>query len=144
MVPTLLGRCQTRVLVPAVIGSLWLLVLSPFLPQSGSIIDKYQASFLVLGLVIGLGLLWELAYHALQQFRWEKDWPILFGLITGLPEGFTVWLALRLVIPSSVVRPTGLSFAIAFATVWLVIWLWANGPMRAVFIHWRFNGGRLI
>jgi hypothetical protein len=80
----------------------------------------------------------------LQQFRWEKDWPTLFGLITGLPDGLIVWVVRRLVIPASVARPTGLSFAIAFLTVWLVTWLWANGPMRAVFIHWRFHGGRVI
>jgi hypothetical protein len=68
----------------------------------------------------------------------------LFGLITGLPDGLIVWVVRRLVIPASVARPIGLSFAIAFLTVWLVTWLWANGPMRAVFIHWRFHGGRVI
>ena len=26
-------------------------------------------------------------YHLLQQFRWEKDWPTLFALLVGVPEG---------------------------------------------------------
>jgi hypothetical protein len=144
VVPTLFGRCQTRVLVPVTIGSLWLLFISPLLPQKGSIGEKYQGSFLVLGLVIGIGLLWEFVYHGLQQFRWEKDWPSLLGLVTGITEGGLVWMVLRLEIPSNVVRPNVPSFVIAFASVWFVLWLWVNGPMRVPFVHWRFRGGRLV
>ena len=29
---------------------------------------------------------WEFLYHGLQQFRWEKDWPTLFGLSAGHPR----------------------------------------------------------
>ena len=35
---------------------------------------------------------WEFVYHFLQQFRWEKDWPSLFGLVTGVNEGALVWV----------------------------------------------------
>lgn len=144
MVPTLLGRCETRLFVLATIGSLWLLIITPALPQNASLGDMYQATFLVLGLVIGLGFVWELVYHGLQQFRWEKDWPALFGLVTGIPEGLVVWAVLKWVIPSSVVKPNVSSYVIAFATVWLVVWMWVNGPMRVPFIHWRFRGGRIV
>jgi hypothetical protein len=144
VVPTLFGRLQTRLLVLAVIGSLWLLLITPVLPQRASLGHKYQASFLVLGLVMAIGVVWEFIYHGLQQFRWEKDWPTLFGFLTGAPEGALVWLVLRLVIPSSLIRPNFPSFLIAFSTVWVVVWLWDNGPMRVPFIHWRFRGGRVI
>lgn len=144
MVPTLFGRIQTRLVVLATIGSVWLLIVTPLLPQKAPLGDKYQASFLVLGLVMGIGVIWELVYHGVQQFRWEKDWPPLFGLLTGVPEGFVVWAVLRLVVPAIVPRPNGTSFDIAFASVWLVVWLWVNGPMRVPFVHWRFRGGRVV
>jgi len=143
MVPTLLGRCETRVFSLGVIGSLWLLIITPVLPQSAPLGDKYQATFLVLGLVIGIGLVWEVIYHGLQQFRWEKDWPAFFGLITGVNEGLVVWGILK-ALPSSVAEPNGGSYVIAFTTVWLIVWMWVNGPMRVPFIHWRFRGGRII
>jgi hypothetical protein len=144
VVPTLAGRIQTRIFVLGVVGSLWLLIISPFLPQNATVGEKYQATFLVLGMVIVLGIGWEFLYHGLQQFRWEKDWPALFGLLTGIPEGILVWVLLRTVIPDSWVKPNGVSYVIAFVTVWLVTWMFVNGPMRVPFIHWRFRGGRLV
>ena len=144
MVPTLIGRIETRIAVLGVIGSIWLLIITPALPQNAPLSDMYKAVFLVLGLVIGLGIIWECIYQGLQQFRWEKDWPAFFGLLEGIPEGIVVWLVLVHVIPDSLVKPNGASYVIAFATTWLVTWAWVNGPMRVPFIHWRFRGGRLI
>ncbi len=34
-------------------------------------------------------------YHLGQQFRWEKDWPILFGLLTSIPEALVLKFANR-------------------------------------------------
>jgi hypothetical protein len=43
-------------------------------------------------LVVGVaGVAWEVLYHALQQFRWEKDWPTGLGLLTGINEGIVAW-----------------------------------------------------
>lgn len=144
MVPTLAGRIQTRIFMLAVVGSLWLAIITPVLPQHAPLGTMYQATFLVLGLVMALGVGWELVYHGLQQFRWEKDWPALFGLLTGVPEGVVVWVVLRVVLPDQLAKPNGASFVIAFVTVWLVVWLAVNGPMRVPFVHWRFRGGRLL
>ena len=33
---------------------------------------------------------------------------------------------------------------IMFGIIWLVIWVWTNGPMRIFNIRWRFFGGRLV
>jgi len=38
-----------------------------------------------------VGVLRELHYHFLQQFRWEKDRPTRFGLLTVINEGALMW-----------------------------------------------------
>ena len=98
----------------------------------------------VLLVVLVLGVLWEFVYHGIQQFRWEKDWPTLFGLLTGIPEGLLVWFLFAGGAIPWVDSLPGPAFAIHFASTWLIVWLVANGPMRVPFIHWRINGGRLI
>ena len=145
MVPTLNGRIQTRLFLLAVIGGLITLVIVPLLPGSAPTGDKYRNGFLVLLSVMVLGVLWECLYHFLMQWRWEKDWPTLFGLVTGVPEGLLIWLLLAAgAIPGIVGTVSGAAFAIQFTLIWLGAWLVANGPMRVPFIRWRFNGGRLV
>ena len=145
MVPTLNGRIQTRVFLLAVIGGLITVVVVPWLPGSAPIGDKYRNGLMILASVMVLGVLWEFFYHLLMQWRWEKDWPTLFGLVTGVPEGVLLWLLLAAgVVPGIVGTVSGAAYAIQFALVWLGVWLVANGPMRVPFIRWRFNGGRLV
>jgi hypothetical protein len=151
MLPTLNGRIQTRVLVTLLIGGLWALLLAPLLPGVPHLGygEKVKAQWALLVIIAVLGIAWELIYHGLMQFRWEKDWPTLFGLITLVPEGIVAylvahegvvssgWFALVEDIPTS-------TFLTAFLTTWIVIWLWVNGPMRIFTVHWRFRGGRLL
>jgi hypothetical protein len=145
MVPTLPGRMQTRLFLLAVIGGAVTALLTPGLPAHLPMADRYRASFIVLAAVAVLGLGWELLYHLLMQWRWEKDWPTLFGLLTAVPEGTLVWWLAhsdRLpMLPGPV--PTA-AFLIDFALVWLTVWAVANGPMRVPFLRWRFRGGRLM
>jgi hypothetical protein len=144
MLLTLMGRIQTRIVVLATIGALLTLVVTLLLPMSVPLSDKYRTTFAVLVTVIVLGLGWEFVYHGLQQFRWEKDWPTMFGLLTGINEGLLVWLLLtRGVIPGTTTMSVA-AFVIDFAVVWIGTWLWVNGPMRVMFIRWRFRGGRLV
>ena len=144
MVPTLNGRIQTRLVLLAVIGGLVTLVIVPALPGSAPLGDKYRDGFLVLATVAVLGVFWELLYHLLMQWRWEKDWPTLFGLVTSVPEGLLIWLLLSVgAVPGIVGTVGGAAFVIQFTCIWLAVWLVANGPMRVPFIRWRFQGGRL-
>ena len=145
MVPTLNGRIQTRTFLLAVVGGLITLIIVPVLPGSAPLGDKYRNAFLVLLSVAVLGVLWELLYHLLMQWRWEKDWPTLFGLVEGIPEGVLIWVLLGAgAIPGIVGKVSGADFLIQFILVWLGVWLAANGPMRVPFIRWRFRGGRLV
>ncbi|WP_182380051.1 hypothetical protein [Nocardioides sp. WS12] len=141
MLPTLNGRLQTRIFMLVVFGSLITLVLTPILPGD----PDYKTTFIILATVLVLGIVWELIYHVIQQFRWEKDWPTMFGLITALNEGALVWLLLDLeLVPGIDGVPDFWAFLIDFSVIWFVVWIWTNGPMRVPFIRWRFFGGRII
>jgi hypothetical protein len=140
MVPTLWGRIQTRIFLLATVGVVVTALITPVLPVDGPLAERYRTTFLVLATVAVLGLGWEFVYHFLMQFRWEKDWPSMFGLLTLVPEGVLVWVLL----PRIGLTPPLLAFAIHFVTVWLCVWLVANGPMRVPFVRWRFRGGRLV
>jgi hypothetical protein len=138
--PTLLGRIQTRIFVVATIGSLWTLLITPVLPNRGPLADAYGTTFRILLIVGVAGIGWELVYHGLQQFRWEKDWPALLGLLNGINEGISTWLialAFGIDVP-------GITFLVHFGTTWIVLFLWVNGPMRVLTPRWRFRGGRLV
>jgi hypothetical protein len=132
MVPILLGRIQTRLFLLATVGAAVTALVTPVLPGVHS---PYRTTFTILAAVGVLGIGWELLYHLLMQFRWEKDWPSMFGLLTAVPEGVVVWWAFR---------PPPAAFLLHFGAVWLAVWLAANGPMRVPFLRWRFRGGRLI
>jgi hypothetical protein len=47
-------------------------------------------------------------------------------------------------VPGIDTPPTWAPFVVQFVAVWLVTWVWVDGPMRVPFIRWRFRGGRLI
>ena len=145
MLPTLNGRLQTRVFVTLVVGGLWTLLITPLLPLPGTLPDAYATTFVVLLAVTVLGVGWELLYHLLQQFRWEKDWPTLFGLVTAVNEGVLLWLLLAAGAVPGIDGPVPFpAFLLQFVTTWLVVWLTVNGPMRVPFVHWRFRGGRIV
>ncbi len=147
MLPTLNGRIQTRIFVLLVIGGLVQLLITPLLPGTGDTALRalYRVTFGILLATTVLGVAWELLYHALMQFRWEKDWPTLFGLVTVVNEGALVWVLARAgVLPGVPPDLRASTFLVDFLVVWLVTWLWVNGPMRIFSVHWRFNGGRLV
>ncbi len=146
MTPTLNGRLQTRIFLIVVIGSIWTALITPVLPGMGPLGETYRITYTILAVVGVAGVLWELLYHLLQQFRWEKDWPTLFGLITAVNEGIVTWLIVDLgFAPGIEAGEVPLSaFLVHFLTTWLVIFLYGNGPMRVPFLRHRYKGGRLI
>lgn len=145
MLPTLGGRIQTRIALLAVIGGLVTLIITPVLPVDAPLSDVYRDTFIILAAAVIIGIAWEFLYHFAMQWRWEKDWPTLFGLVTIVPEGLLIWALLQGNLIPGIVRtiPTP-AFIIDFVLVWVAVWLWANGPMRVINIRWRFHGGRLV
>ena len=153
MLPTLNGRLQTRIFMLVVFGGIITFLITPVLPDGASGIpgfdsDFYRVTYLILATVLVLGIIWELIYHVIQQFRWEKDWPTMFGLITAVNEGALVWLLLDLELVPGIDYPADgvpfWAFFIDFTVIWVIIWIWTNGPMRVPFIRWRFFGGRIV
>ena len=145
MLPTLGGRIQTRLFLLAVVGGLVTLIIGPILPISVPLHVVYRDTFVILAAVAVLGIGWECLYHFLMQWRWEKDWPTMFGLLTAIPEGVLIWVLLKQkLIPGIVGTVPWQAYVIDFALVWLAVWLVANGPMRVPFIRWRFHGGRVV
>lgn len=142
LTPTLAGRIQTRVFILLTVGSLVTLAITPLLGLHEPLSSGYIATFGVLGAVIVFGVGWELLYHLLQQLRWEKDWPTLFGLLTGVNEGLVMWWVVSGVIPGVSAVPLP-AFITDFAVVWVASWLVANGPLRVLFPRWRYRGGEI-
>lgn len=143
MTPTLAGRLQTRWFMLATVGVAWTLAVGPLLPGGGDLVSVARVGGVTLLVAAAVGTAWELAYHALQQLRWEKDWPTLFALLVGLPEGIVAYRVLASgVIPID--PPDPVAFAWLFGTTWLVVWAVTSGPVRILFPRWRFRGGRFL
>ena len=150
MTPTLLGRLQTRLLVVLTVGLVWTAAVTPLLPKPAhmgmSTGDVYRITLAGLAIVGVVGLIWEGLYHGLQQFRWDKDWPSLFMLLAMVPEAATTWVGLHLIdyVPGTYgpSNPIFKLFVLHFTTTWLLIWLFLQGPIRVIFLRWRFEGGR--
>lgn len=152
MTPTLFGRIQTRIIMLASIGVIWTAIIGPILPRPTvdgdaiSLSSMYKALYLAVLVVAVVGVVWELVYHWLQQYRWEKDWPTIYGLVVAINEGIVAYLILNAGLFWDE-RPPGQSFplpafVIMFVTLWLIIWAFTNGPMQIVSLRWRFRGGR--
>lgn len=142
MLPTLNGRIQTRIFMLVVFGGIITLLITPVLPGD----PDYRTTYTILATVLVLGIVWEVIYHGLMQWRWEKDWPTLFGLLNAINEGVLVWVLLKLdLVPGIEGDKVPFSaFVIMFLVIWLFIWVWTNGPMRIFNLRWRFFGGRLV
>lgn len=164
MLPTLNGRIQSRLFFLATIGSIFTFIMASILPAHYDVAggtyaatwgQRLQDGFVALFWVAVLGVLWELLYHFVMQWRWEKDWPTFFGFITFLNEGILVYLlADNGLLPGFYKREeldaAGIGivpfwfFWPLFVVVWMAVWVWTNGPMRVFNIRWRFFGGRLV
>jgi hypothetical protein len=140
MTPTFLGRWHTRLALLGTVGLVWTALLTPLLPRGqASLGDTYRLTLLALAITAAVGaVVWDPIYHGLMQFRWEKDWPSLFALLTGINEGLTTWWVLHRVghVPAR-------SFALLFTTTWLLVWFVVIGPIRVVLLRRRYRGGRV-
>jgi hypothetical protein len=158
VLPILSGRIQTRIFLVLVIGGIWTLVFTPvvrlLMDGDPTMSQAYKLTYTLLILTLVLGIVWEFIYEGLQQFRWEKDWPTLFGWLTAINEGIAVYLVAKALATEP--EPGGVEwrellngltlppFLLLWITTWIVITLFATNLMKILFIRWRFKGGRLI
>lgn len=136
MTPELAGRIQTRLFLFSTIG---VVVMLPFALAFG--FDLYAGLFYIM--VLGFG--WDCIYHRLTLFRWERDWPTSVQFISGIWEGLFFYLLTTVVdIPPFNGAARAGAFWIAYPVTFLAIFLASQGPLRVVFPHWRWNGGRVF
>ena len=138
MTPTLFGRWQTRL---ATLGTLGVIVTAIFFAAY-----KDERFFLVLGYITLFGIGWDVIWIALQKLRWDRDWPAAFQVVAGVVEGVLVYSLIRMAgLPWIETKSVAIEvFTAHYGAVWLVIFIWVQGPMRALFPRWRFSGGRII
>lgn len=131
MTPTLAGRWQTRIALMTTTGGLISLIF-------GSLYANFRAPFILLGLALLLGLIWDVIYHSLQNFRWDGDWPPLFYFLGCTLEGVVLWL-----LSSQILRldMTLAQFTAHYAAIWLTTFAIMFGPLKILFPRWRFRGG---
>lgn len=136
--PTLWGRWQTRLLTLLTWGALVTLIF--WLAFRGG------PFFLILFYVLLFGWLWDVVYILLQKLRWDRDWPAAFQVLASIVEGTILYVLILVVGLPGIERgsiPPGV-FAAHYGLVWLVTFIWVQGPMRAWYPWWRFRGGRLM
>lgn len=148
MTLTLAGRLQTRLVLLTAVGVPWTLVIAlPLAWATGMPLRlTYRVTLETAIALVVLGVVWEFIYHGIQQLRWDKDWPAVFGLMTVINEGTVVWLVLHALklIPEKlgISSPMLPLFATYVGATWLLLWLVMQGPLRFVAPRWRFEGGK--
>lgn len=142
MTPTLFGRWQTRLLLFATVG---VAVTLPFFlgligSKSGSVF------FWTLGYLAIFGLIWDIVYIYIQQFRWDRDWPGAFQLLGGIWEAvFLVLLVKTFGLPGVAQEDFDLgTFAGHYSLVWVAIYVASQTLLRILFPYWRFRGGQWL
>ena len=147
MIPTLIGRWQTRIWLMNTIG---LLITFGF----AYIVGDFMAPFLILTYVTSFGIVWDIIYDWLQSKRWDRDWPPMFFVISGIVEAGWVWgliqadmlwdwagLTSLAAILQNVTLP---NFIAHYSVVWLVTFLIMLGPIKILSLKWRFQGGQWL
>jgi len=141
LTPTLFGRWQTRILLFATVGLLLTLPFRFGIIGSGANLAYYW----ILGYVAAFGLIWDVVYNYLQQFRWDRDWPAAFQLLAGIWEAIFVATAIKTIGLPGVPRDLPLpAFALHYSLVWIGIFTASQALMRILFPRWRFKGGQWL
>lgn len=158
MLPTLLGRWQTRILLFLCVGlpisavyAVWLAGGAsassdrPWLKPLGQV--TYDVRPLqVLCLLLIVGIILDLLYIGLQQFRWERDWPFGFQLFFSIVEFFIVLALIRYdALPFLRAHWIGSGdyfyFFMHFGLVLLVSFIGLLGFIQIFMVRWRYKGG---
>lgn len=134
MTPTLAGRLQTRLALSLLIG-VPVALLATVLLGGLTLGDALRG----LAVITVLGLGWDLLHQALQERRWDRDWPRLFTILSWAPEAAVSWFVLRVVDSAAPVA----SHLVLFTMLWGGM-LAARASLLPVLLpRWRHQGQRL-
>ncbi len=147
MTPTLLGRWQTRVFLFALWGI-------PVTLLFGLVFGGKRYTMLVLLTAFVIGVLLDVLYTFLQRLRWNRDWPPMFVMMTGIFE-FLVLLVLFFSLGRLLLEVPGWArfiprqprlrlFLMHYLLVWVPMFLMMFGGMHVLSPKWRFHGGQWL
>ncbi len=135
MTPTLPGRWQIRIFLLATVGLVISLIVS--------LVVRSAVPLFVLLYVLLFGLVWDAIYHFITSYRWDRDWPTSFQVASGIIEGALVWgLILTKKLPGILDAPPFIVFLIQYGITWLSIFVLTQGPLRVIWLKWRYQGGQ--
>lgn len=135
MTPTLQGRWQMRIFLLLTIGLIISLIVA--------LIVQSAVPLFVLLYVLLFGLLWDMLYQTITLYRWDRDWPTSFQVIAGVIEGALIWvLLLTRKLPGIPQTPPFIVFLIQYGLTWLSIFMLVQGPLRIIWLKWRYQGGQ--
>lgn len=153
MIPTLLGRWHTRLLLYVVIGLPVTFVYAMYLsawqwpPPLTQSVFYYPFLFITLILILGLAL--DVIYMQIQRFHWDQDWPFAYQAFFSILEFFIVFYLMDYGILDYVypLFPDGyIPFSTAvwhFTFVFVLSFLAILGMFQIFLVRWRFKGGEL-
>jgi hypothetical protein len=145
--PTLAGRWQTRLFLMSTAGLGITLIF-------GYLYENFLTPLVLLGYVLIIGFICDILYNYGQSLRWDRDWPPIFFVGAGLIEALLLWGLIKATfIWQLLFGLAGLpgvdpalrlgQFAAHYSTVWLTTFLIMLGPLKVVFLKWRYRGGQL-
>jgi len=135
MTPTLSGRWQIRIFLLPTIGLVISLIVS--------LIVQSAVPLFVLLYVLLFGLLWDVLYQFITSYRWDRDWPTSFQVAAGVIEGALIWLLILTgKLPGIPQPPPFIVFLIQYGIIWLSIFVLVQGPLRVIWLKWRYQGGQ--
>jgi hypothetical protein len=135
MTPTLFGRWQIRIFLLPTIGLVVSLIVS--------LVVQSAVPLFVLLYVLLFGLLWDVLYQFITSYRWDRDWPTSFQVAAGVIEGALIWLLILTgKLPGIPQPPPFIVFLIQYGVIWLSIFVLVQGPLRIIWLKWRYQGGQ--
>jgi hypothetical protein len=142
--PILFGRWQTRTFLLWTIGALVTFIVTLFYDGPNDIF--WEVLFYIW--LFGLG--WDMLYIAIQQLKWDRDWPPYAQWAAAAWEGLFLSLVIGYVgLPGIDKGFFGENeildrYIVHYTLVWFFTFWASQTLMRAWFPMWRFHGGRIV
>jgi hypothetical protein len=139
MIPTIVGRIQTRILLVLTLGNLVTFLWS-------LLFNNYYIPFLILYINLILGIALDFVYNFIQDMRWDRDWPPILAFIGGIVEGVVLWLVINYTPLADVFndKVALINFLLHYISVFVSTFCTMLFFMNIFFPKWRYNGGKIV